>query len=590
MQAAAGGEAAAVQEKPVASEAAGAVSGEPIEAAGDAALVSVGATVVALLGFCALTLFVVATPVAWFTRRNAGAGPDVSVGVFSIKSQTATATTTLYVGQIVCDEVRKRLRAVSAFAVISIVFAAGLTAAAVAARLGKAAMGAVLGLAVATFASSLVCWAMGLRVYYQNGLYTDVASTGCTGTSFSQQKYEIGAGEALLITGWVLSALACVVAKVDPKVPAIVPDAVLDKVGALVFTAFSFVAFVFVVIGTPIDIVYLWVSETEVYRATMWHVYHTVYSGAGVSKTTYTFSEFASAANFNCGTMPRYAKFAEAFAIIAIGFMLFAFVAGLLFSGGKIGKGAPIVLGLLGTVTALICAAACATIYYREFCGALQLSLQGFHFQLAAGVALFVSAVLVEAVATIILIVIALVEHLKGGAKGGNVRPTAFLLLFGLFVSVFFLVLGANQPLFTKNDSASAYKKVTWWTQVIRDATAGTTSEVAFGCSAVSQRLVGGGALVIISIFFSVVGLLLGVVQLVNAGVRKAASVAGLVSSVTQLVAWGLAVSVFTGSFCGNQYYTTGYTIEVGLGLVIASWCLTTVVSVLNLLVAPESE
>jgi hypothetical protein len=569
-------------EKPA--EVAEPVSSEPIEAAADAAFVSVGAPVVGVLGFCALTLFIVATPIAWFTRNNMASSS--SVGLFSLKDHSGTSGDTLFVGQIVCDEVRKRLRAVSAFAVISILLAAGLTVAAIAARLGKATMGAVSGVAFATFASSLVCWAMGLRVYYQSGLYTTVSSTACTSTSFSQQKYEIGAGEALFITGWTLSALACLVAKLDPKVPAIVPDAVLDKVGALLFAAFSFVAFVFVVVGTPQDIVYWWIDEATVLRATMWQVVQNVYSPAGVAKTTFTFAEFSKA--FNCGTIYRYAKFAEAFAIIAIAFMLFAFVAGLLFSGGKIGKGAPIVLGLLATVTALISAAACATIYYREFCNGLGLSLNGASFQLASGVALFVAAVLVEAVATIVLIVIALVQHLKGGAKGGNVKPTAFLLLFGLFVSVFFLVLGASQPLFTKNVSAATYTKVTWWTQVVKAG--GSVTEEAFGCKEISQRLVGGGALVIISIFFSTVGLLLGVVQLVSAGLRTAASVAGLVSSVTQLVAWGLAVTVFTGSFCGNQFYTTGYKIEVGLGLVIASWCLTTLVSVLNLLVAPADE
>lgn len=567
-----------------------AVSGEPIEAAADGLLVAVGPTVVALLGFCALTLFIVATPIPWFTRAKIPllGQNNVQQGVFWSKEKSTTTTVTTYVGQLLCDNLRKRLRAVSAFAVISILLAAGLTIAAIAARLGKQTMGAALGLGVATFASSLICWAMGLRVYYQNGLFADSTTTlQCSATSFAAQKFEIGAGEALFITGWVLSALAVVVAKVNPKVPAIVPDAVLDKVGALVFAAFSFVALVCVVIGTPVDIVYVWRTTSMVYRASMWYVY--IFTNGDMTAKL-KFSKFADA--YSCGDIAKYASFAEAFAIIAIAFMLFAFVAGLLFSGGKIGKAAPIVLGLLATVTALVCAAACATIYYRQFCNNLaglgiSTSLQEAGFQLAAGVALFVTAVLVEAVATIILIVIALVQHLKGGAAGGNVKPTAFLFLFGLFISVFFLVLGASQPLISKNTSAVGYERLTWWSLTRRDAS-GNVADVDFTCQDTWTRLYGGGALVIVSIFLSVVGLLVGVVQLANAGVRKAASVVGLVSSLTQLVAWGLAVTVFTGSFCGVQYYTSGYSIAVGLGLVIASWGLTLAVSVLNLLVAPE--
>eukprot|EP00331_Platyophrya_macrostoma_P028780 CAMPEP_0176451022 /NCGR_PEP_ID=MMETSP0127-20121128/27536_1 /TAXON_ID=938130 /ORGANISM="Platyophrya macrostoma, Strain WH" /LENGTH=184 /DNA_ID=CAMNT_0017838893 /DNA_START=441 /DNA_END=995 /DNA_ORIENTATION=+ len=183
--------------------------------------------------------------------------------------------------------------------------------------------------------------------------------------------------------------------------------------------------------------------------------------------------------------------------------------------------------------------------------------------------------------------VIALAEHLKAGAAGGNVKPTAFLYIFGLFISVFFLVLGASQPLFTKKTSQEGYNRVTWWSVTVRDA-GGNVADVDFTCKPMWQRMVAGGAIVIISIFFSAVGLLVGVVQLANASVRKAASIIGLASSVTQLVSWGLGVTVFTGSFCGVQYYTNGYSISVGLGLVIASWGLTLVVSVLNLLVAAE--
>jgi hypothetical protein len=441
-------------------------------------------------------------------------------------------------------------------------------------------MGAALGLAVGVCASSLTAWAMGLRIFYQVGLCPLMADT-----SLSESKYEIGAGLALFVTGWVLSVIAVVVAAVNPKVPALIPDAALDKVAGLVYVVLSFAAFVFVVIGTPVSIVYVWFGEGDNYRATMWHVYH--YTN-GVRDVMVTFGDFTDL--YQCGNLYKYAHFAQAFAIIAIAFMFFAFIAGVLFAAGKISKKAPMVLGLLGTLTALISAAACATIYYRRFCNVAPLtsSLHELKFQLAAGVALFVAAVLCLAVATIIVTIVALVEHIGSGAKGGNVKPTAFLLLIGGVISLFFLVLGASQPLFMLNQDEKDYVKVTWWNQLVQSGGGANFAEVDFGCSELSTRLVGGGALEIISIFFIVVTLLLGIAQLVSAGLRKAASIAGLLSSLCQLVAWGLAVTVYTGTFCSTEYYAAGYDISVGLGLVIASWCLTTVVSVLNLLVDAE--
>jgi hypothetical protein len=478
-----------------------------------------------------------------------------------------------------CEELRKRIRAVSAFAIISVLLAGGMLIVGLAARIGSrwpacplTGLPLAIVLSVLTFVTSLVTWAMGARLYYQKGI--------CGSDSLSTEKFEMGAGLALFVTGWALSAIAVLIAVKDPKVPAVVPDAVLDKVAAIVYTILAFAAFVFVVIGTPLQIVHLWASSTYMLRATMWHVY--IYNFAAATTTKVTFSEFGTL--FDCTyELPRYATFAQAFAIIAIAFMFFAFISGLLASGGKIGKAGPIVLGLLGTLTALLSAAACATIFYRKWCNALP-SLHELGFRLAAGVALFVAAVLCLAVATIILLIVALVQHVASGAAGGNVKPTAFLFLFGSVLSLFFLILGASLPLFTKNTNAN-YVKVNWWHAYQK--TGPSISIVDFGCKDMSQRLVGGGALVIISIFFTVVSLLLGVVQLVSASVRKAVSFVGLVSSLTQLVAWGLAASVYMGTFCGVEMSVTGFDISVGLGLTVASWCLTTVICVLNLLVSP---
>lgn len=556
---------------------------EPVENATDAALVSVGPTVSAVLGLAMLALFIVATPIEWMSRRQPiVAGGDSYVGIFSWWTRNTGNDQVQYVSQYTCDELRMRSRAVEVFAVISVILSGLLLIAALAARVAGKGKGALLGLSVGVFVSSLVAWAMFLRIFFQSGICAPAWSSD----SFSQQKFEIGPGCALFITGWCVSALAVIVAAVDPKVPAVVPDSALDKVVGVLYAAFSFIAFAFVVIGTPLSIVYAWVTPSLYVRATMWNVY-IISDGTMVTKVG--FDEFSDALHFDCGLLSRYAHFAQAFSIIAIGFMFFAFIAGLLFAAGKIGKKAPMILGTLGTLTALICAAACATMYYRHFCNGSLLagkSLEGAGFVLAVGVALFVAAVLVLAVATIIVAIAALVEHIGAGAKGGNVRVTAFLLIFGGVISLFFLILGASQPLFTQKTDDTNFRKVLWWNFIVE--TAGTIKDEDFGCTSMQQRLVGGGALVIISIFFTALSLILSLAQLVSASLRKAASITGLLSALTQLVAWGLAVTVFTGTFCEFEFYTRGYSVSVGLGLVIASFCLTTVTSVLNLLVAPE--
>ena len=545
-------------------------SKEPAAPDAEAAVLRPAAAVYTFFAFCMLVLFVVATPIDWFEKHIYLATDEYTM--FAHTVTTPTSQTVTYAANYVCDEFRQRFRAVEAFAVISILLAGAATIAGLAALSKKIGMIVPLVLGVVVMLTSLIAWAMALRIHYQ-GL--------CGVDSLIQQKFEIGPGLALFVTGWCVSFVAILVAARDPVLPAALPDAFLDSVSGSIYTVFAFIGFVFVVIGTPVNIVHLWISQSMLITATMWKI--TVTSG-GVA-TDYKMNELGAILGDSCPEFDRYAKFAEAFAIIAIAFALFATLSGILFVLRKIGKTIPMLVGACAALFALLSAAACAVMLFRRFC-INNLSLDGLGFRIDAGVALFVAAVILLAVGTIILAIIAVVEHVVSKPKDGNVKPTAFLFLAGTVLSLFFLILGASQPLFSLTNGDFNYIKVTFWKTSTLTANVFATSD--FGCTDISTRLIGGGALDIIAIFFTLIALNLGMVQLMNANLRKAASFVLLVGSFIQLVSWGLAVTVYVGSYCDNQYYTAGFNISVGLGLIIASWCVSVTVSILNLIVGTD--
>lgn len=552
---------------------------ETKEPSADAAVSRPGAAVFTILAFCMLTLFVVATPIDWIEQHSILGSTKITL--FSTYTSAAGKQ---FVAQYVCEELRDRFRAVQAFAIISILLAAGALFAGISAIVKKSKLTLPLVLGVAVLVSSLIAWTMGLRIYYEAGM----TGFGCSNVSYAQQKLEVGPGIALFITGWCFSLLAIFVAFKDPVLPPVIPDELVDAVASYIYAAFAFVGFVFVVIGTASNIVHFWIGQTTSITATMWKITQKVYGASANQVTKFDFDQFGTVVNGVCPDIDKYAKFAEAFAIIAIAFYLIAVIVGALFVLKKIGKAVPIIVGIFGTLFALLSVAACAVLYYGRFCltATFKLSLHGLGFRLDAGVALLAAAVLLLAVATIILMLIALVQHISAGAKGGNVKPTAFLFLFGGVFSVFFLVLGASLTAFSKNADDFNYDRWSLWKQYTLRS--GDLTITEFGCKEIQQRLVGAGGLIVISIILSAIAVIVGVAQLVNANLRKAASGVFLLSSLTQLVAWGLVVTVFTGSFCGNLFYTKGYKIGVGLGLTIASWCLTTTVSILNLIVGTD--
>lgn len=540
--------------------------------------VNVGSTIFTGIAFAQLVVLVVGTAIPWFTMQSASSFSSISLWKYHTESSTGTFTD-VYVQDIGCSRLQEYFKGAETFAIISIfaALASFIFGLITRARDGSIKIGGAI-LAFITFGATLISWGIMARAYYLEF---------CGSSSWRDQHFFVAAGLALFVTAWILAFVNFVVSIQDPKVPKIIPDALADKFGAIVFTLLALVAFMFTVIATPISAFSKWddADPTKLYKVTIWAAKVFV-NGDMTSSTKLT--------DIACGDLPKYARFSEAFSIISIGMTLVAFVAGVLATTGTAGKKAPLALGFFAALTTLIKFASDTEIYYRQFCsGSSQWpsSLSSQYFHLDAGFALFVAASIAMWFGVILLGVIGLSQLVASPVEGGNTKPTAFLFIFGTAVSLTLMVVGLTQPVFS-NTSGNDYTRVNWWND--ETLTAGVYAKNDFSCKEEWQRLVGGGALTIIAIGLSLIAAFLGIGQLSSSNLRVGASAIALLASACQLIGWAIAVSDFWGQFCvGNgisvpyPYYNHNYNVASGIGLVVAAWGTNLIVSVLNLVVSP---
>lgn len=553
--------------EPAEQEPAKASSNEPAgESSGagvpDVATQPIGATLFTVFAFIALAFVVIGTPIAWMYRRSIPT--SVYTTLWYTEVDNAGVITTTYVKDDTCKSRRDHFKAAEAFSIITIAFAFFAVIMGFVARAtgNGLKIGGVFG--ILSFVSNLVCWPIGYRLYYYEL---------CGAKSLGDQQFEIGPGAALFVAAWVLTFVAIVIAFVDPKIPAVLPDVLLDKVGAALFTVGAFASLALTVIATPIKFTYRYDATSET-RATLWHWY----SDASGIETKSAWKDVS------CGDITKYAKFGEAFAIIAIFASLVALIVGALASSGKVGRKVLIPVGLFTFLASLLVVGAEASIFYQSFCAAVA-PLDEQKYEFGAGFALFVCAFVVMLVVTLVQIVLALSQ--LSGASEGNTKWSAKLFLAGSLIALVFTVIAANQYVYVKK-SGDNYIRVSWWHVDARIS--GVYSRNGFSCKKQKEYLNGGGALDIISLLLIAVAVLLGVAQLTSAKLRVAASGVNLLASVTMLVSWALGVAAFhKDDFCGstNSAADNDFRLATGAGLVIAAWCLTLVISIINLAVSP---
>lgn len=537
---------------------------EPVPDSGAADNGALGANAFVGLSFAAFVLFVIGTPIPWYKQRSLV--NEVTVSLWTTWS--STTTTAPAVVEWACKREMVRFRAMEAFALITIGFSVFALVAGVLARASNDLKRAHL-VSTLTGVVSLVAWAMGVANYH-----TELCATS---DSYATQKYEIGVGLALFITGWVLTVLAAIVSKHEVKIPPM----------PWLFTFASFVGIVFTVVGTAVPWAYVWNDITapgalvrdHLTTISLWKIFMYDFTTTPMTASTTTFVEIGAAGN--CPTLTHYTAFAQSFSIISISACFFAWIAGLLAIRGKLGNRGLLFAAFFVFLSALLTTGAFLSVYYRQLCATMA-SLNTNGFALSAGCALFTAVFVGFGALTLRLVSDSLAEHLAAGATGG--KWSSFLFIVSAVASVILLCISANQNVVRQTTDDFNYQRWTWWKTYTLSG--GTYTEADFTCAQIWSRLVGGGALVIISIALSGLSGYLGVLQLGNAAMRIPASVVGFVSSITQLVAWGLAVSVAKGTFCGADLSAANFKLAVAVGITIVSWGLTLVTSIINIAIA----
>jgi hypothetical protein len=557
--------------------------GESGSASTDGLFVNVGPYLFTIFMVMSFVLVVVGTPEPWYSRRYEA--ETTIVGIWTSKTNDKSVTPAVKSSQsvrdIACDGIRHRFYAIEVFSILSIVAALAAVvvgiAASSSARQGKAPssglLGAAKGSAAATFVFTLLAWAMGVALYYRADL------CGANTASFNDRKFEIDTGLGLFITAWGLSLIALGAIFANPTVPSIVPSTVLTRTLLMVLAVVQLIAFVFAVVGTPTT----WFSQWDATGVTFTSV--TIWTSRTYDNGVQTGTLDLHAVN--CGEFAKIAKFGQSFAIISIAATLVGAVVAHLAATGSVGVGAAIGTALFALVSTTCTFAAGLTLFFRQFCATA--TLQVMKYRITGGLVLFGCAMSLISLLLLVLVVVLVAQTLADpAAQGYQAKPTAFLL-FSLLMCIVFQAISADTPMFTRESDASNWERWTFWIE--RENKAGVVSEIQFGCQGVEHRLVGGGALNIISVVVNAVAFALVVAQLFNASLRKAVTVVASIGSLLLLTSFGLVADAYARSHCGNvSFEQRGFDIDYGFAMLFVGWAVALVGIVSNFLVRSPAE
>ncbi|CUG90956.1 amastin, putative [Bodo saltans] len=562
---------------------------EPIEDdtsndASSSVVVHVGPYLFTVFMIMSFALVVVGTPEPWFSRRYEA--ETTIVGIWTSKTNDKSVTPAVKASQsvrdIACAGLRHRFYAIEVFSILSI--AAAFTAVAVglaasaSVRRGQSPssglLGAAKGSAAATFVFTLLAWAMGVALYYRADL------CGPNTESFNDRKFEIDTGVGLFITAWGLALIALVAAVANPAVPSIVPSTVLVRTLLLVMAVVQVIAFIFSVIGTPTNWFFKWdATGVTLNKVTVW--------------TSRTYDNGVRTAmvdlkDVNCGDFAKIAKFGQSFAIISIATTFIGAVVAKLAATGSASVGAALGAALLALFSTTCTFAAGLTLYFRQFCSTGSLAVMKYH--VTGGLVLFGCAMSLIGLLLVVLVVVLVAQTVSDPhAQGYGAKSTVFLL-FGLLLCIVFQCISADTPMFTRDTDFANWERLTFWTQRVNKA--GVVSDVAFGCRGEQQRLVGAGALNIISVVVNAVAFALVVAQLVSkASLRKTVTIVASLGSLLLLTSFGLVSDTYARSHCGKvSYEERGFNIDYGFALLFVGWAVALVGIVSNFLVPSRAE
>ena len=529
---------------------------------------------------------VIGTPVTWFYQRNP---KTVSTDYISLWKATTTydltnTDSTLMISDLTCKALKDRFRAAEAFSIISIGFSlVALVVGYVNMKLFNQLKVPVVIVSLLASLSTIITWGIGVNIYSDNW---------CQPLSLYNQEYSLYAGAGLFIAAWILTILGPILCFWDPAAP----------VGERRYR-FSVVLFLILLGGTFI--------LTIVGTASKW--FERVYSTSGssdYSKITNTLwaqttTDATAVQNTvmykdmrGCDDYTQMWFVAGGFAVISIIFAFFTFAVSMynvVVTGVKPMKKADgtftkvrypamksaVALGAATSFFMLVTWAIAAKIYYGRWCNQVYY-YQGNMYTIKVGFAVFVVGWVMSTFGTIVLTWAALFG--KKTSPLANTSKPGFMFATIIGIAFLFCIVGSATS-FASFNLNNVQAEVGLWQ--ITQSTPTSTAEISIGdltCSDYKERIRAGEAFSILSCIFLFVSFLLAVSRFHKPSLRIPASGVALFGSICQLITWGVGATIYNTGFCGNaSLRASGYTIGPGLALYVTAWCITLVISIVNI-------
>ncbi|KEG11618.1 hypothetical protein DQ04_02441070 [Trypanosoma grayi] len=362
--------------------------------------IKVGPTLVLGLTLFVAVLLAVSVGAPWLRVDQYAVGPngeDVMemFGLWRSVRKEGDVTITTTTSDIECAARQRRVRALEALSILSLVVALITVVVAIANYRADNKKPRVRLAAICCVAAIFICitaeCAVGINVYTWT-------FAGCsTEASYHSRLFEPYVGFAFTLTAWALSSLAGILVYNNPVVQA---DARSIDGGATVFTAFSFIALLFVVVACPIpqwfykDGINMTVTDVFLWKERYGILWNTT------APTTST-----AVWDLGCDSVARYFHATEALSIISIFLGACAVVTGFLLCKGLAGAtNVALAFGYMTVIATLVEWTLALRIYYGSWCGNA-IAYQTKKYVLSAGFALSVAGFVIMALGTGVLTV-----------------------------------------------------------------------------------------------------------------------------------------------------------------------------------------
>ena len=570
-------EAAPAANEPIAEAPSTAVDVEKVVDAVAALIPGIGAQLYLASAVLVFVFVVIGTPVTWFYQRNP---KTVSTDYISLWKATTTydltnTDSTLMISDLTCKALKDRFRAAEAFSIISIGFSlVALVVGYVNMKLFNQLKVPVVIVSLLASLSTIITWGIGVNIYSDNW---------CQPLSLYKQEYSLYAGAGLFIVAWILTILGPILCFWDPAAPT---GDRLGRFAIISFTLAMAVAFSFSLAGTATTTWFQRVFSTKGesdYSKIANTLWSQTITNAQSQDSTVMYKDMRGCDDF---TQMWFA--ASGFSVISVVFGFLALVAGVyntVVSGSSERRPlyrTAIAFGILNSFFMLVTWAIAAKIYYGRWCNQVYY-FQGNMYTAQAGFALFVVGWVVSTIGSIGLVIAYVLSKDSPFAKSSRAG-----LLFAaiIFVALIFSIVGSATS-FANFNLNNVQADVGLWQ--ITQSTLTSTVEISIGdltCSDYKERIRAGEAFSILSCIFLFVSFLLAVSRFHKPSLRIPASGVALFGSICQLITWGVGATIYNTGFCGNaSLRASGYTIGPGLALYVTAWCITLVISIVNIIV-----